>query len=127
MSCAAVGKMCDKLIITQSVTYNSGVLTINLPSGTYSDGEKYCLLISQDIPDTAIIGAVVVITIGNSPITYRLVNSNCTDVEVCQLRTRTRYATRVHTNISNGVFKLLGSACCDCCKCKKRNKSLPIT
>lgn len=83
MSCAPIKKVCEKLIITQSITYDSGVLVINLPSGTYTDGEKYCLMLAQDIPDTTIIGAVVVITIGDSGVTYPLMNCNCTNVEVC--------------------------------------------
>ena len=57
MSC----KLCDRFIISNEVTYDSGVLTINIPSGSYKDGEQYCIVIAQTIPDTAIIGAPVVI------------------------------------------------------------------
>lgn len=83
-------------------------------------------MLAQDIPDTTIIGAVVVITIGDSGITYPLMNCNCTNVEVCQLRSRTRYSVRVHTNIASGVFKLLGSTNCCNCSCRKTRKTLLI-
>lgn len=126
MSCSNVGKACDRLIISRSVTYNSGVLTINLPAGSYANGEKYCLLLNQPIPALTIIGAPVVITIGDSAVTYPLLNCDCTRVSVCQLSYRKRYATRVHTDIQGGVFKLLGKA--NCCHCNQNNApaALPI-
>lgn len=126
MSCAPIKKVCDKLVITESITYDSGVLTINLPVGTYVDGEKYCLVLAQDIPELTIIGAAVVITIGDSGVTYPLMNCNCTNIQVCQLRTRTRYSVCVHTNVGGGVFKLIGNANCFNCPCVQSKKSLPI-
>ena len=125
MSCPAEKCLCKRLVITQSITYNSGVLTINIPSGTYENCEKYFLILAQNIPAETIVNATVVVTIGSSPTTYPLLNCNCTNVSPAQLTTRTRYSTRVYTNIQSGVFKLLGPTKCN--YCREYTGSLPIT
>lgn len=108
MACKNTCKLCKRLVISQSVLYASGVLTINLPAGRYANGEKYCIVIAQDIPATAIIGAPVFITIGTSPVTYSLTRCDCVQVTAAALRTRTRYATRVITTADGGTFRMLG-------------------
>lgn len=112
MPCKSVCKLCKRLVISQSVTYADGVLTINLPAGSYNNGEKYCIIIAQTIPDTAIIGAPVVFTIGTGTVTYPLVNRCCAQVTAAGLRTRTKYSTVVSTSATGGDFKMLGSPAC---------------
>ena len=107
-----VCKLCDRLVISQAVTFASGVLTINLPAGSYNDGQRYCIVIAQTIPDTATITAPVVVTIGDGTVTYPLVDQCCSQVTACALRTRTRYAVRVATSATGGSFKMLGRGCC---------------
>ena len=124
MSCPTTKALCDNLIISQAVTFANNQLTINLPSGSYNNGQKYCLVIAQDIPEATTINANVVITIGTGTTTYPLVNCNCTNVNACQITSRRRYSTKVFTNIQNGVFKLLGPVNCFNCK---HSGSLPIT
>lgn len=104
--------MCDRLIISQAVTYASGVLTVNIPAGSYQNCEKYCIVIAQNIPDDAIINAPVVITIGTGTVNYPLVKRNCAQVTAAGLRTRTRYSVVVSTNATGGTFKMLGNPCC---------------
>ncbi len=112
MACKPVCKLCEKLIISQSVTYVSGVLTVNIPAGSYGDDCKYCIVIAQPIPAETIIGAPVVITIGEGTVNYPLVKRNCAPVTACGLRTRTRYSVKVSTSQAGGVFKMLGNPCC---------------
>lgn len=112
MPCKSVCKLCKRLVISQSVTYADGVLTINLPSGSYNNGEKYCIIVAQTIPDTAIIGAPVVLTIGTGTVTYPLVNRCCAQVTAAGLRTRTKYSTVVSTSATGGTFKMLGNPAC---------------
>ena len=107
-----VCKLCDRLVISQAVTFASGVLTINLPAGSYNDGQRYCIVIAQTIPDTATITAPVVVTIGDGTVNYPLVDQCCAQVTACALRTRTRYAVRVATSATGGSFKMLGRGCC---------------
>ena len=107
-----VCKLCDRLVISQAVTFASGVLTINLPAGSYNDGQRYCIVIAQTIPDTATITAPVVVTIGDGTETYPLVNQCCAQLTACALRTRTRYKVRVATSATGGSFKMLGRGCC---------------
>ena len=60
-----VCKLCDRLVISQAVTFADGTLTINLPAGSYGDGCEYCIVVAQTIPDTTTITAPVVVTIGD--------------------------------------------------------------
>lgn len=112
MACRNVCRLCDKLVISQAVTFAGGVLTINIPAGSYADGRKYCIVVAQTIPETATITAPVVITIGDGTVTYPLTGCNCAQLIACQIRTRTRYAVRVATTATGGTFKLLGRAAC---------------
>ena len=112
MSCSNVCKLCDRLIISESVTFASGTLTINIPAGSYADGCKYCIVVAQTIPAATTITAPVVITIGTGTETYPLVNRCCAQVTACAIRTRTKYSTVVSTDATGGTFKLLGKPCC---------------
>lgn len=112
MACKNICKLCPRFVISQAVTYADGVLTVNLPAGSYQNGCKYCIVVAQTIPSTAIIGAPVVVTIGTGTVQYPLIKCNCKQATACALRTRTRYSTVVETTPTGGSFKLLGKPCC---------------
>lgn len=111
MACKPVCRLCDRLIISQSVTFSGGNLVINIPAGSYNDGEKYCIVIAQAIPDATTINAPVVITIGAGAVQYPLTSRCCVQLTAAAIRTRTRYSTVVSTSNTTGTFKLLGNAC----------------
>ena len=112
MACKPVCKLCDRLVISQAVTFDGTNLVINLPAGSYNDGCKYCIVVAQAIPAATTINAPVVITIGAGTVFYPLTNRCCAQVTACAIRTRTRYSTCVSTNATGGSFKLLGKPCC---------------
>ena len=112
MSCTNVCRLCDKLIISEAVTFDGTSLVINLPAGAYANGCKYCIVVAQAIPAATTINAPVVITIGDGTVEYPLTNRCCAQVTACAIRTRTRYATLVSTSAVGGSFKLLGRPCC---------------
>ncbi len=112
MSCKTVCKLCDKLVISQSVTFSDGNLIIDLPAGSYNDGCKYCIVVAQSIPAITTINAPVVITIGMGTQQYPLLKCDCSQATACSIRTRTRYSTCVETTPTSGVFRLLGKTCC---------------
>ena len=64
MSCKNVCKLCNHLVISQSVAFTGGNLVVTLPAGSYSNGEKYCIVIAQSIPEATTITAPVMIQIG---------------------------------------------------------------
>ena len=101
-------KLCDKFILSQSITFAGGNLVVNLPAGNYGNGVKYCIVLAQTIPTTATINAPVVFTIGTDTTQYPFINCNCTPILASQVRTRRLYSTRVNTAISSGVFKYIG-------------------
>lgn len=111
MACKSVCKLCKRLVLSQAVTFTGGNLVINLPAGSYQDGEKYCIIVAQVIPAATTINAPVVLTIGTGTEQYPLTNRCCAQVTACGIRTRTRYSTVVSTSATGGTFKLLGNAC----------------
>lgn len=111
-NCAHTCKLCDRLIISQSVTFAGDTLTINLPAGSYGDGCRYCIVVAQAIPAATTINAPVVITIGDGTEEYPLTNRCCAQITACGLRTRTRYPVQVSTSATGGTFKILGRTCC---------------
>lgn len=116
MSCPTYKRLCDKLVISDSVTFTSGNLVIDLPAATYNNNQKYCIVVAQTIPTTTTITAPVVITIGgDATVTYPLLDCNCAPVTACAINTRTRYSTCVHTDTTSGTFRLLGKIPCSRC------------
>lgn len=112
MSCKNVCRLCDRLIISDAVTFDGTNLIINIPAGSYADNWKYCIVVAQAIPAATTITAPVVITIGTGTVLYPLTGCDCAQLMACSIRTRTRYAVRVATTATGGTFKLLGRACC---------------
>lgn len=111
MACKNICKLCPNLIISQAVTFTGGNLIINIPAGSYEDEEKVCIVIAQSIPSAATINAPVYVTIGTGSILYPLNKCDCTQAVACNVKSRTRYATRVETTPTGGTFKLLGNVC----------------
>lgn len=114
MNCKNVCRLCDRLIISQAINYSAATntLNINLPAGSYNNGEKYCIILSQNIPATTAIGAPVVFTIGTGTELYPLVNRCCRPVTACGVRTRTKYSVCVETTATGATFKMLGNPAC---------------
>lgn len=112
MACNNVCRLCDKIKISQSVTFTGGNLIVNIPDGSYNDGCKYCIVVAQTIPTTTTINAPVFITIGTGTTLYPLTDKCCRQVTACGIRTRTRYSVCVSTTATGGTFKMLGNPCC---------------
>lgn len=74
MSCKPVCRLCNRLVFSQSIEFTGGNLVVNLPAGSYENGEKYCVVFSQTIPETTTIVAPVVFTIGSGTTQYPLTN-----------------------------------------------------
>lgn len=125
MSCPNCKHLCNRLIISDSVTFTDDTLIIDIPAGSYVNDGKYCIVVAQSIPDTTTIVAPVAITIGgDTATTYPLVNNDCTAVSACQINTRTRYTTYVRTNVNDGVFQLAQRL--PCSRCFSAAPALPI-
>lgn len=121
--------LCPNLIISTSVTLvtvgGTDTLLINIPTGTYQNGCKYCIVVAQSIPTTVTISTPVAISIGGDTTTvYPLVNKCCAQVTACAIRSRTRYATLVTTSATGGTFKVLNGLCC---APNNNLASLPVT
>lgn len=112
MACKNVCRLCDKLILSQSISFVGGNLVVNLPTGSYSNNCKYCIVLAQAIPVDTTITAPVVFTIGTGTQQYPLVNRCCRPVTACGVRTRTKYSVCVETTPTSAVFKMLGNPCC---------------
>lgn len=116
-SCNSSCRLCHRLAISDSVsviTVNGvDTLVIDIPSASYRDCEKVCIVVAQTIPTTATINMPVAISIGGVTTTvYPVVRCDCTQVTACAIRTRTRYSFCVNTTATGAVFKSLGGLCC---------------
>ena len=108
MECVKNCKLCNKFILSQSITFSGGNLIVNLPQNVYGNCQKYCIVLAQSIPTATTINAPVVFTIGTETTQYPFVNYDCTPVLASQVRTRRVYPTRVNTAVNSGVFKYIG-------------------
>lgn len=113
MACKNICRLCDRLILSSTVTFDTttGALVVNIPEGSYGNGEKYCIVIAQTIPNTATVNAPVVITIGTGTTRFPLVTKCCQPVTASSLRNRTKYSTTVQTTATGATFRLLGDIC----------------
>lgn len=69
MACKNTCRLCDRLVISEAVTFTAGTgLVIRIPSGSYNDKEKYCIVVGQTIPNTTVINAPVFIQIGTGSV-----------------------------------------------------------
>lgn len=109
--CIKQCRLCDKFILSQSITFDGTSLVVNLPANAYSNGCKYCIVLAQAIPEATTINAPIVFTIGTGTTEYPFVNCDCTPIYASQVRTRRIYATRVNTAVNDGVFKYIGKCC----------------
>ena len=109
MACKNTCKLCKNLIISTGVSFNEalGNLYIQIPTGSYNDGQKYCIVIAQAIPTATTISAPVYIQIGDGN-AYPLQKRNCIQATACAVKTRTKYSTVVRTTPTGGVFRLCG-------------------
>lgn len=104
-------RLCDKFVLSQSITFTGGNLVVDLPANSYGNGCKYCIVFAQSIPTEATINAPVVFTINGGATQYPFVNCDCTPIYASQVRTRRIYSTRVNTAVNSGVFKYIGKCC----------------
>ena len=89
-NCKNVCRLCDRLILSQSVVFTSGTgLIITIPDGAYNNGQKYCIVIAQSIPAATTISAPVFIQIGTGTVLYPLDKCDCTQATACSIRTLT--------------------------------------
>lgn len=111
-NCKNVCRLCDRLIISQSITFTGGNLVINLPAGSYENCRKLCIVVAQSIPNTVTVNAPVYITIGTGTVLYSLTNRCCAQITACSIRTRTKYSAVLHTTPTGGSFRVLGNLPC---------------
>lgn len=111
MACKNICRLCNRLIISTAVAYTAPNLVVTIPAGSYLNDEKYCIVIAQTIPATAVVDAPVVIQIGDGTELYPLNTCDCRPVTARSIRTRTKYSTVVKTTATTGVFRLLGKLC----------------
>ena len=108
---------CKRKVYSDSVTVVTvdGVdtLVVDVPNQTFSNCQRGCIVVIQNIPATATINMPVAISIGGVTTTvYPVTDCNCNQVTACSLRTRRRYPFQVRTNSTGGVFRILKNLSC---------------
>ena len=114
MSCNNVCKLYNNLIISEAVAFDptTNSLDITIPNNGYRNCQKVCIVVAQTIPASTTINALVYIVVNGTR--FPLQRFDCTQAVATEIRTRTKYSTRVVTNTVSGAFRLLGRtyACC---------------
>ena len=109
--CGYIQKSCDRLVYSDDVTFTTPNLIVNLPAGSYENNERYCIVVTDAIPDATTINAPVFITIGTGTVLYPFVDCSGRQLTARNLATRYRYSTCVRTTPTGGSFQLQGRAC----------------
>lgn len=112
MACKNCSNLCPRLIITTAVNIVGTTVVYNLPSTSLLDSNCYCIVLAQNVPNTAQIGGTVAFSIGGTAIQYPLVSCDCRPISPCGIRGRRRYKIRVETTATGAVFKMLSKPCC---------------
>lgn len=111
-NCRNVCRLCDRLIISDSVTVVGTDLVVDIPAGSYGNCEKYCIVIAQAIPDAATIKMPVSVSIGGVTTTLYPLTDRCgVQLLASEIRTRTKYSTIVNTTTDGGSFRIIGKIC----------------
>ena len=108
---------CVNKVFSSSITVLTvdGVdtLVIDVENQSFRNCQRGCIVLIQNIPDTATINMPVAISInGDTTTVYPVVTCNCSQVTACALRTRRRYPFTVSTTPTGGVFKILKNLSC---------------
>ena len=61
MACKNVCKLCNHLVLSTAIAFTGGNLVVTIPEGSYNNGEKYCIVLAQSIPNATTITAPVMI------------------------------------------------------------------
>lgn len=106
--CNSCGRLCPHFVVTTAVAFADGTLTLTLPDNiTYSDREKYCIVIGQTIPAETTINSAVVAVIGTGTAEFPLIDRCGAPVVAQQLSVRTVYPVLVRTTTTGGSLRVL--------------------
>lgn len=103
MACVSNCKLCSNFVLSQSITFTSGNLVVDLPNISFINGQKYCIVFAQALPNTATIDAPVVFTINGGTTQYPFNNKCCVGITASQIHTRQIYPAIVNTAITSGT------------------------
>lgn len=108
---------CSRKIYSDSVTVvtvdDVDTLVIDVPAQSFTNCQRGCIVLIQNVPTTATISMPVAVSIGGVTTTvYPVLDCNCNTVTACQLRTRRRYPFVVKVAAGSGTFKILRNLSC---------------
>ena len=108
---------CTRKVFSDSISIvtidGTDTLVIDVPSQTFNNCQRGCIVLIQNIPVAATINTPVAISIGGDTTTvYPLVTCACNQITACALRTRRRYPFKISTTPTGGVFKILRNLSC---------------
>lgn len=103
MACNRSCRECPKKVYVNTVAFTDGVLILTLPADkTYTDGSRYCFVITTTIPDTVTRNAPVAAVIGTGTVQLPLLTRCGAQVLEQQITSRERYPFRVATTATGG-------------------------
>lgn len=104
------GKLCSHFVVTTAVALTDGSLVYTLPDNkNYLNGEKFCIVFGQTIPDETTRNAPVVFIVGTGTTQFPLLDKCGTPVTQGQIDTRRIHPMRVRTSATSGSLVALCS------------------
>ena len=108
---------CSRKIYSDSVSVVTvdtvDTLVVDVPQQSFTNCQKGCIVIIQNLPDAATIYMPVAISIGGVTTTvYPVVGCDGSPVTASMLRSRRRYPYKVAVNGGNATFKILRNLMC---------------
>lgn len=113
---------CTHFVKTVSVIVSGNVLILNIPQKTYSNHEKVCICVAQNIPTNITSAMTVAITIGTGTTQYPLITRCGNNVHADQVRSRKVYHTNVATDTAVFVVNR-----CELCNTGFNFPIIPVT
>lgn len=102
------GKLCSHFVVTTAAAFTGGNLVLTLPDNiTYSNRERFCLVLGQSIPDETTRNAPVVAVIGAGTIQFPVLTRYGVPVTQRQLETRRIYPVGIRTSATSGAIVAL--------------------
>lgn len=104
---------CCRKVYVNTVAFTDGSLVLTLPDTvSYNNCEKYCFVITTDLPDTVTLNAPVVAVVGAGTTQFPVLNKRGAQVVAQQISNRCRYPFRVSTSVAGGSITILSNLPC---------------
>lgn len=119
-------RLCNRFTTTDGITFVGGTLVVNLPEGSYNNGERYCIVIADARPAGILAGAPVVFTIGGGAVQYPLLDRCGVQATERIITPRSMFGVILKTTATGGSFYIPKYRACNPNVLESVNGTAPV-